>query len=241
MRTYLRARRPREASEQQLTFSWWNRWREKAKIRVRFAALLINPTRELKELRQKIGNRSAPEKDERCPTRKVRERAVKIIAELCSTSTMLACVCPVAAESFQSKAATVKVGHGRSKKKPKLLSAQEKAEKPSADSIDRKLPECEEKVKLGNEEVRGTLYSRCASSRSFSPGRRRSLFRALALPICRIFTSDYTKKVPRLVFWCSTFLCSSRNLHLRSIRIAYTYSNSLIFHTLGYVFCELDF
>lgn len=56
---------------------------------------------------------------------------------------MLACVYP--AESFKSKAVTVKLRHGRSKRKPKLLSVKEKP----ADG--GKQPECDDTPKLENE------------------------------------------------------------------------------------------
>lgn len=56
---------------------------------------------------------------------------------------MLACVYP--AENFKSKAVTVKLRHGRSKRKPKLLSVKEKP----ADG--GKQPECNDTPKLENE------------------------------------------------------------------------------------------
>ncbi|OAD60570.1 hypothetical protein WN48_05087 [Eufriesea mexicana] len=56
---------------------------------------------------------------------------------------MLACVYP--AENFKSKAVTVKLRHGRSKRKPKLLSVKEKP----ADT--GKQPECNDTPKLENE------------------------------------------------------------------------------------------
>ncbi|XP_026671270.1 probable serine/threonine-protein kinase yakA isoform X2 [Ceratina calcarata] len=55
---------------------------------------------------------------------------------------MLACVYP--AENFKSKAVTVKLRHGRSKRKPKLLSVKEKPG-------DGKHPECNDALKLENE------------------------------------------------------------------------------------------
>lgn len=55
---------------------------------------------------------------------------------------MLACVYP--AENFKSKAVTVKLRHGRSKRKPKLLSVKEKP-------ADGKQPECDNTRKLENE------------------------------------------------------------------------------------------
>lgn len=56
---------------------------------------------------------------------------------------MLACVYP--AENFKSKAVTVKLRHGRSKRKPKLLSVKEKL-------ADGKQPECNDTApKLENE------------------------------------------------------------------------------------------
>lgn len=56
-----------------------------------------------------------------------------IIAKPPWRGTMLACVYP--AENFKSKAVTVKLRHGRSKRKPKLLSVKEKL-------ADGKQPEC---------------------------------------------------------------------------------------------------
>lgn len=55
---------------------------------------------------------------------------------------MLACVYP--AENFKSKAVTVKLRHGRSKKKPKLLSVKERpADSKQAESNDTPKPENE--------------------------------------------------------------------------------------------------
>lgn len=81
------------------------------------------------------------------------------IREKPSRGTMLACVYP--AESFnKSKTVTVKLRHGRSRKKPKLLSVKEK-------QAAAKLPECNEIAKLGNE-VRPPLYFSALPSHTIS-------------------------------------------------------------------------
>lgn len=65
---------------------------------------------------------------------------------------MLACVYP--AENFKSKAVTVKLRHGRSKRKPKLLSVKEKL-------ADGKQPECNDTAPKLENEVSFPLFVTC--------------------------------------------------------------------------------
>lgn len=80
-----------------------------------------------------------------------RTNRTKIIAKPWR-GTMLACVYP--AENFKSKAVTVKLRHGRSKRKPKLLSVKEKL-------ADGKQPECNDTAPKLENEVSFPLFVTC--------------------------------------------------------------------------------
>lgn len=76
---------------------------------------------------------------------------------------MLACVYP--AENFKSKAVTVKLRHGRSKRKPKLLSVKEKL-------ADGRQPECNDTAPKLENEVSFPLFVTFLRSLLFFPSSR---------------------------------------------------------------------
>lgn len=91
-----------------------------------------------------------------------RRNRTKIIAKPWR-GTMLACVYP--AENFKSKAVTVKLRHGRSKRKPKLLSVKEKL-------ADGRQPECNDTAPKLENEVSFPLFVTFLRSLLFFPSSR---------------------------------------------------------------------
>lgn len=91
---------------------------------------------------------------------------------------MLACVYP--AENFKSKAVTVKLRHGRSKRKPKLLSVKEKL-------ADGKQPECNDTAPKLENEVSFPLFVTFLLPSPFDPRVSRPLpFLRVSLHVAKI-------------------------------------------------------
>lgn len=134
-----------------------------------------------------------------------RTNRTKIIAKPWR-GTMLACVYP--AENFKSKAVTVKLRHGRSKRKPKLLSVKEKL-------ADGKQPECNDTAPKLENEVSFPLFVtslRISPSFSLRSTRVPSMYRCTMEKLSTYDNSSPSSNVlSRFISWTIRFYLEDKS------------------------------